>query len=146
MMNRRHRSKENETEHVVEYLHECQDNELLDANSINSLNSVNSVKYVYELFEKGCDFIYDCTMYIINISGIYIVWILLHYIASHLYTKLCVPNTIYGFVMSPFMITAPHCQGLRWIVYNGSNIITNMWVILGTWLCSVLVINKNKNK
>lgn len=141
MMNRRHRSKENETEPVVEYLHECQDNELLAAT-----NSINSVKYVYELFEKGCDFIYDCTMYIINISGIYIVWILLHYIASHLYTKLCVPNTIYGFVMSPFMVTAPHCQGLRWIVYNGSNIITNMWVILGTWLCSVLVINKNKNK
>lgn len=141
MMNRRHRSKENETEPVVEYLHECQDNELLAAT-----NSINSVKYVYELFEKGCDFIYDCTMYIINISGIYIVWILLHYIASHLYTNLCVPNTIYGFVMSPFMVTAPHCQGLRWIVYNGSNIITNMWVILGTWLCSVLVINKNKNK
>jgi hypothetical protein len=140
-MNRRHISKENETEPVVEYLHECQDNELLAAT-----NSINSVKYVYELFEKGCDFIYDCTMYIINISGIYIVWILLHYIASHLYTKLCVPNTIYGFVMSPFMVTAPHCQGLRWIVYNGSNIITNMWVILGTWLCSVLVINKNKNK
>ncbi len=146
MMNRRHRSKENETEPVVEYLHECQDNELLAAtNSINSINSINSVKYVYELFEKWCDFIYDCTMYIINISGIYIVWILLHYIASHLYTKLCVPNTIYGFVMSPFMVTAPHCQGLRWIVYNGSNIITNMWVILGTWACSNILVISNNN-
>jgi hypothetical protein len=139
MMNRRHRNKETETEIVMEDVAESQDKELFTVNRTETL-----LKYIYERYEKGCDFLYDSVVYIINISGIYLLWIFLHYIASHLYINCCVPNTIYGFFMSPFMIPAPHCQGLRWIVYNGSNIITNMWIVLGTWLCSLLVINKNK--
>ena len=82
----------------------------------------------------------------INISGIYLVWIFLHYIASHLYVRLCVPSTIFGFLLSPFMTATPHCQGLRWIVYNAANIINNMWVILGTWIMSnVLLVTGNTN-
>ena len=135
MMNRRHINKENEIEHI----HEYQDRELFAINSTSK-----HFKYIYELSERVGNFIYDAVLYIINISGIYLLWVVLHYIASHLYINFCVPTTIYGFIMSPFMIPAPHCQGLRWIVYNGSNIITNMWVVLGTWLCSILVINKNK--
>lgn len=141
MMNRRHRSNENENENemVFEDIQEYQDRELFGINSTS-----NHLKYIYELSERVCNFLYDSVVYIINISGIYLLWVLLHYIASHLYINCCVPNTIYGFIMSPFMVPAPHCQGLRWIVYNGSNIITNMWVVLGTWFCSVLVINKKK--
>jgi len=75
----------------------------------------------------------------INVSGIYLVWIFLHYLASHLYVKLCVPSTIFGFLLSPFMTATPHCQGLRWVVYNAANMINNMWVILGAWICSILL-------
>lgn len=82
----------------------------------------------------------------INISGIYIVWILLHYVASHLYVKMCVPSTVVGFLLSPFMTATPHCQGLRWIVYNAANIINNMWIILGAWIMSnVLVVIRDTN-
>lgn len=79
--------------------------------------------------------LYNSVVLIINISGIYIAWILIHYIASHCYITFCVPNTFYGFVMSPLLAPAPHCQGLRWAIYNGANVIGNMWIILGTWLC-----------
>jgi hypothetical protein len=71
----------------------------------------------------------------ISIYGIYILWIFLHYVSAHLYTNYCVPNTIYGIIISPILTTTPHCQGLRWIIYNGGNQINNMWITLGSWLC-----------
>jgi hypothetical protein len=73
-----------------------------------------------------------------KICGVYFGWIALHYSASHLYVKLCVPDTLYGFLMSPFMTATPHCQGLRWIVTNGASMINNMWIVLGGWLCSTI--------
>lgn len=72
----------------------------------------------------------------LSISGIYFIWILLHYFASHLYVKLCVPNNFFGFVISPFLITTPYCIGLRWLIQTGATSINNMWIIFGTWFCS----------
>jgi hypothetical protein len=77
---------------------------------------------------------------VFKVSSVYLLWIFLHYFASHLYIYYCVPNTYIGFFMSPFMTMAPHCQGLRWIVYNGADIIGNMWIILGTWVCTNILI------
>ena len=98
-------------------------------------------------FNISCNFIiisfqytYKIVRIFINVSGIYVLWIFLHYLASHLYIKLCVPNTFIGFFMSPFMTATPHCQGLRWIVYNAATMINNMWITLGTWICSFLLI------
>ena len=49
-------------------------------------------------------------------------------------------------MMSPFMISTPHCQGLRWIVYNAANIINNMWILIGTWVYSIIwIINTDRN-
>lgn len=74
-------------------------------------------------------------------SKVYVLWILLHYFASHLYVYYCVPKTLIGFIVSPFLIASPQCHSLRWVVYNGANIISNMWVILGSWLCSIMLTN-----
>ena len=79
----------------------------------------------------------------IKIFGLYFVWILFHYIASHLYVHWCVPATIVGFLMSPFLVPAPHCQALRWIIYNGANNINAMWLFLSTWLISRVIPLKN---
>jgi hypothetical protein len=76
---------------------------------------------------------------IFSVSGVYLLWIFLHYFASHLYVKLCVPNTVVGFLMSPFMTATPHCQGLRWVVYNAANMINNMWIICGSFICSTIL-------
>jgi len=70
--------------------------------------------------------------------GIYLLWICLHYASSHIYVELCVPKTVNGFILSPFMINAPHCQGLRWIIYNAASVVNQMWKLIGDWLYSLL--------
>jgi hypothetical protein len=71
---------------------------------------------------------------IIKICYIYVLWIIVHFVASHLYVRLCTPNTIIGFLLSPLLVTSPHCISLRWLIYNGSLNINNMWVLLGAWI------------
>jgi hypothetical protein len=89
-------------------------------------------------------FMYKTTIILLKVSKIYLLWILLHYMASQLYIQFCVPRTFFGFFMSPLMTATPHCQSLRWVVYNAANVINNMWVILGTWICSnILIINRD---
>jgi len=93
---------------------------------------------LYDFLINICSFCLRTTIFLFKISGIYLLWICLHYFSAHLYIKFCVPNTIIGFIMSPFMIMTPHCQGLRWIVYNAANIINNMWILIGTWIYSMI--------
>ena len=69
-----------------------------------------------------------------NICGIYVLWVFIHYLSTHLYIHFCTPKTIVGFLMSPFMAAAPHCQALRWGIYNGGNSIVSMWLTMGVWL------------
>lgn len=90
--------------------------------------------------------IYNIFLYLQNIFkfcfgvvGVYLMWTCVHYFASHLYVKLCVPSTITGFLLSPFMTATPHCQGLRWIVYNAANVVNNMWILCGTRVCSIIM-------
>jgi hypothetical protein len=75
-----------------------------------------------------------------QLIGIYFAWIACHYIASHLYVSLCTPLTFVGFAFSSFMVAAPHCQALRWVVYNGGATIINMWGVLGAWVVSKIVL------
>ena len=130
-MKQRLKKNENENELFEEKIEEIyiqQDNELQKS----CLNLYNYVLYIFLN-------IYKTIKFIIKISGLYIIWIILHYTASHLYIKLCVPNTIVGFLMSPFMSATPHCQGLRWLIYNAAIMINNMWIIFGAWICSTLL-------
>ena len=87
----------------------------------------------------GC-ITYKSVKIFFSVSRIYLLWIFLHYIASHSYVKFCTPNTISGFIISPFLTSSPHCNGLRWVINNGSNVINNMWLLLGTWLGSCFII------
>lgn len=62
---------------------------------------------------------------------IYLLWILLHFISTHLYVYLCIPKTFYGLLYSPFMIQMPYCIGLFWIMKRGNEIINIMWITTG---------------
>jgi len=94
------------------------------------------------LLQNLADLIYPA----VNAAGIYLLWICLHYGASQLYVPLCAPNDVKGFVLSPFIAPAPHCQALRWLIYNGGNSISAMWIIFGTWCLSYLSpIRRNRN-
>jgi hypothetical protein len=90
-----------------------------------------------------CNFFIRTITYMYVITKIYVLWICLHYVASHLYIYLCVPKTVWGFIASPFMSITPQCQVLRWIIYNGANMINSMWIILGSWISSLLLSNLN---
>ena len=57
----------------------------------------------------------------------------------YLYIHWCVPATLTGLLMSPFLVPAPHCFGLRWLIYHGGNSIIVMWSIIGIWLLSYIV-------
>ena len=70
---------------------------------------------------------------------LYAFWILLHFVVPHLYVYFCTPATILGFIASPFVAPAPHCSAFRWVIYNGGNTITSMWVVLGGWLLQKLI-------
>jgi hypothetical protein len=37
-------------------------------------------------------------------------------------------------MLSPFLTLAPHCQLLRWAIYNGGVCINTCWFLLGGWL------------
>lgn len=125
--------------------------DLLDSNAKNAIN-INSllnnlfIKNLYNLIEYSLNSIMIGFKIFINISGMYILWIILHYVASHLYIKFCVPGNFMGFLLSPFMTSTPHCQGLRWIVYNAANIINNMWVMIGVWICSTILTIHHEKK
>lgn len=77
--------------------------------------------------------------YIYRVAGIYIFWILLHYITAHLYVKYCAASSWYGLLISPFLISAPHCIAMRWVFTKGGTVIEGMWILVGTWLCSKII-------
>lgn len=68
-----------------------------------------------------------------SLFGYYIMWIALHYVAVHLYPTYCAPLTISGFILSPFMVAAPHCIAMRWMITEGANVIVTMWVAVGAY-------------
>ncbi len=90
-------------------------------------------------FIPSMNSVWDHIKVLLGISAYYIVWVCLHYAATHLYVRFCTPSDWYGFIMSPFMAMTPHCRGLGWLIYTGSNVIQHMWVILGVWFASKLL-------
>lgn len=63
---------------------------------------------------------------------IHTVLILVHFLGANLYSQLCTSQTLQGLLLSPFLVPAPHCEGLRWVVYNGALRINAMWLLLGS--------------
>jgi len=72
--------------------------------------------------------------YPFKMVAVYFICVLAHFGAAHLYTYFCVPFSLYGFLMSPFMTLSPQCQALRWTVYNSGSTINIMWFMLANLL------------
>ena len=119
-----------------------------NTNKSNTGNSSNSSRLsITNMFSKFIGFIfYLCHLIkdaiillwwlltiIISLFGYYLMWITLHYAAVHLYPMYCAPFTVTGFVLSPFMVAAPHCVAMRWLITEGSNVIVTMWVSIGAY-------------
>lgn len=91
-----------------------------------------------EFFNMKWNALYAYVQPFVNLFGVYIVWIVLFYACSHLHSRLCVPPTVTGFIMTPFLAPSPHCQAFRWVIYNGGNSIVSMWFLLGAWVLSYI--------
>jgi hypothetical protein len=102
-------------------------------------------EYTYDIIVYYIEILIKFIKFVMNVSWFYIMWIILHFIASQLYIKLCVPYSLYGLIISPFISSTPHCQGLRWLIQTGANVINNMWLVIGTWFCANLFIFGNNN-
>jgi hypothetical protein len=100
-------------------------------NNINQSNDMVTKKS-YNLLNK----IIPYFKVINNMAGFYLLWISIHFAAAHLYIKYCTPYTVFGFIVSPLINSAPHCVAFRWCISYGSTTITTMWVVVGTWLAS----------
>ena len=128
----------------IEEKQEIEEKNTLNEKELNKISKGEFPEKLYNFFDKMFSIIVKTTIFFLKASFLYILWICLHYFSANLYVKFCVPNTIFGFIMSPLMISTPHCQGLRWIVYNAANIINNMWIVIGAWIYSMIwIINKN---
>jgi len=66
-----------------------------------------------------------------KVMRIYAMLVVVHYVCANLYSRLCTAQTFHGLLMSPFMVPAPHCEGLRWVVYHGAVRINGMWLLVG---------------
>jgi hypothetical protein len=66
------------------------------------------------------------------------LWIILHYIIPHLYTKLCVPLSLFGFIESIILATAPHCEAMRYALYISGDNIKYMWLTMGAGIVSLI--------
>lgn len=82
---------------------------------------------------------------ILDLVGIYLLWIVLHFIAANLYVELCTPRTLRGLLLSPFVAPMPQCKAFRWLIYNGGNNIEAMWFVLGVMIIKKLLPVKTKN-
>jgi hypothetical protein len=89
------------------------------------------------MFEKLKEIIKN----ILEIVGIYILWIILHFVCSNLYPQFCAEVSLIGFIKSIFVVETPHCIAMRWIIYNCGNIIHDMWTSIGIWISGKLLIN-----
>ena len=78
---------------------------------------------------------------IVEITGIYILWIAIHYICANLYPQFCAELSLIGFIKSIFVAESPHCIAMRWVIYNGGNIIHGMWTSIGIWISGKILTN-----
>mgnify|MGYP003691608843 CR=1 FL=1 len=75
-------------------------------------------------------------------SSVYIFWIGVHYVSANVYPYFCADATIMGLLTSPILVMTPHCRALLWAQQTSSLVIQNMWIIIGTWLCSEILSTK----
>jgi hypothetical protein len=124
-----------EADDYVDVGTDSEDDDFVDETRVCCDIVAMSSPYIWEMAEKGR----YCVQYMYGASSLYLFWIMLHYFSTQMYVYYCAPRGIYGFLISPFLVAAPHCRAIRWIIHNGGNMVDNMWIILGTWLCSKII-------
>ena len=69
-----------------------------------------------------------------EVTASYVAWIVAHHVSTRIYSYMCTPQSVGDVLVYPFMVSAPHCKGILWLVNASSDTITTMWVTAGTWV------------
>ena len=88
--------------------------------------------------EKVINIVSDYYNKIPSVVMIYLALWIGHFISANMYPNMCCNMSFFGFLMSPFMTVAPHCQALRWFIDYSANQLKNYWIFLGTYLVSYI--------
>ena len=92
--------------------------------------------YLKKCFEYIAEVEYIHQFFIV--SKIYFMYCVLHYCIPHMYVYFCVPFTLVGILMSPFISQAPHCVALRYMLYTFGDNIKTMFLLISGWFASFL--------
>lgn len=95
---------------------------------------------IQEPIQKHETTFWKAIYFVFQACKIYFLWVVLHYAASQYYLHYCAPSTLYGFMMSPFLVSLPHCRAMRFMIYNGGDTIETMWFVVGTWVSAKLIV------
>ena len=110
---------------------------------INNLDYLTHVSMSLNMFAlKNTESFTSCQKILLetwSFTKFYLFWIIIHFAVSNLYTYLCTPLSLWGFIWSPFMAVVPHCKGMQWLFNISTNTISHMWTIVGVWFSAKLV-------
>ena len=76
----------------------------------------------------------------IRLVCMYLFWMLCHYYCARYYPKYCADDGLYGFFTSLFLTETPFCKALRYGIVKGAETITTLWIVIGTWFISKLIL------
>jgi hypothetical protein len=82
----------------------------------------------------------DNVKILVDLFGIYFLWIIMFYLSSHMHIYLCTPNGFYGFIVTPFLTQTPQCIAIRWIITNGSQNINIFWTLFAGFIIKKITI------
>lgn len=102
--------------------------------------------FVLHSVETAKQMLYKGLGTVISAAKIYLFWITVHYLASHMYPYFCAELSVYGFITSAIYVMTPHCRALVWLKNTSTIAIENMWIVLGAWFCGKLMPYVGKKK
>lgn len=94
--------------------------------------------------EKMSDLYETLMQHVPPIVLTYMLWTVVHFVSAHLYVTWCTGNTLFGLLASPLFAASPHCQAISWLIYTISQKFVQMWLLLGTYLCTKMLLSSEK--
>jgi hypothetical protein len=74
-------------------------------------------------------------------GSVYVLWIIGHFAATHLYVNLCAPPTVVGFFKTAVSVPAPHCKLLRTLISHFGDGIGTIWTSVTAFVLSSITNN-----
>ena len=75
----------------------------------------------------------------LNISWVYLVWILIHWSVANMYSYFCAPTSIIGILTSPWLIASPQCRAGIWILGTAAKTVETGFTLLGVWFSAKII-------